>query len=369
MKYLFILGRNIELSIAELSSYFSKLRIDFEQLGLINNGLLLEIPGVLKRGTIDKLGGVVSIGEVFAQGDYEEIVKELENKELYEAKGNKLNYVIHNFNAGNFEGIQNYLKDRFKEERLKATEKKLTGSIKLQKGGTVPKVTSNLIDEQYFIFGEYFGKIVEESNYEEIEERDMKKPVRRNELAISPRLAKILINLSEVKEKEILLDPFCGIGVVLEEALLQGINVIGVDIDRDAVEGARKNLEYFKFNKNNYKLIKSDSSKVEIGKSSGIATEPDLGKLQKSNPSEKEARATLDEFEKLIVKVINNVKKNVKGKIAFTAPLVLVGKSRKRIECDFEKIAKLTGLNILEGPIAEFREKSIVGRSIIVLGK
>ena len=54
------------------------------------------------------------------------------------------------------------------------------------------------------------------------------------------RLAKILINLSEVKDEEILLDPFCGIGVILEEALLQNINVIGIDKDKKAVDRCKE---------------------------------------------------------------------------------------------------------------------------------
>jgi hypothetical protein len=37
----------------------------------------------------------------------------------------------------------------------------------------------------------------------------MQKPIRREELAISPRLAKILINLSGAKKNNLLLDPFC----------------------------------------------------------------------------------------------------------------------------------------------------------------
>lgn len=370
-KYLFILGRNPELSTAELESFFRKNNADFRKIELINNGLLIELSSMPKKGIIEKLGGTISIGEVIAEGNLKEIVQELDKINLQNSKSNKLNYTVYNFESEIFEEIKEYLKKRFKEEKLKATEKKLTGSIKMQSGIHAGKASSNLIDEQFFAFKNCFGRIIESSDYKKIEERDMKKPERRNELAISPRLAKILINLSETKENETLLDPFCGIGVILEEALLQRIKVIGIDKDKSAIEGARKNLKWFKFDKRNYRLINEDSSQIKLNeKISGIAAEPDFGRLIKSPLAEEESRKILLSFEKLMAQVLNNLKRNItKGekRIAFTAPLILT-KNKKRIECDYKKISKSTGLGISKGfPINEFRESQIVGRSIIVM--
>jgi len=65
---------------------------------------------------------------------------------------------------------------------------------------------------------------------------------------------------------------------------------------------------------------------------------------------------------------LKNLKKDVKGRIVFTAPLVQT--RQKKITCDFKKIASETGLKIVQGfPIDEFRKDSIVGRSILVLEK
>ena len=88
----------------------------------------------------------------------------------------------------------------------------------------------------------------------------MEKPFRREELAISPRLAKIIINLSEVKTKGKIIDPFCGIGVILFEGLLKNLNVTGIDIDKNAIEGAEQNLEWGKFSNKNYKLANSQQT-------------------------------------------------------------------------------------------------------------
>ena len=99
--------------------------------------------------------------------------------------------------------MQEFLKNKFREEKLKATEKHLTGRIDSQGGKKIPIPSSKLINEEFFIFGkesvEYFGTIKTKCDYFAIEKRDMEKPVRREELAISPRLAKIMINLSDRK--------------------------------------------------------------------------------------------------------------------------------------------------------------------------
>ncbi len=367
MKYLFVLGRNVELSVEEIKSFLEKEGIPFRIISKVKNGLLIESPRIL-RGIIDYLGGTVSIGEVLTEGDAKKITEELDNKSLYNARGNKLNYVIFNFNGKDFDRISFYLKNRFRKEGLKATEKKLTGRITLQEGEEVSKVSSNLIDEQYFIFEDNFGKIIEETDYEKIEKRDMSKPVRRNELSISPRLAKILINLSKVKKGETLLDPFCGVGTILQEALLQKIKVIGIDKDRKAIDCSELNLKWFNFDKNDYKLINDDSSRVKIPRVDAIATEPNLGELQKRVPPEEKAKEIIKNFEKLIINVLKNLRISVKGRIVFTAPMILTEK--KKISCDFRKISSSAGLTMVKGfPIDEFRKDSIVGRSILVLEK
>lgn len=73
-------------------------------------------------------------------------------------------------------------------------------------------------------------------------------------------------------------------------------------------------------------------------------------------------------FEKLIISVLNNMKKSVTGRFVFSSPFIDLG--RERIGCDFLKISEKTGLKIEEGfPIQEFREGQIVGREIVVLKK
>jgi len=57
-----------------------------------------------------------------------------------------------------------------------------------------------------------------------------------------PRMARALVNISLVREGEFLLDPFCGTGGIVLEAVTVGALGIGSDIDRDMVAGSRRNV-------------------------------------------------------------------------------------------------------------------------------
>ena len=235
------------------------------------------------------------------------------------------------------------------------------------------------LDEKYFVFKDqnnyFFGILKWIYNTKESEEKDMKKPFRRESLSISPRLAKILINLSQVKEGEMLLDPFCGIGVILQEALLQNINVSGVDIDPIAIKSCKLNISWLEKKYNlisRYILINTNSAKLKIDKIDGIATEPSLGKLLKKVPNKKEVQKMIRDFENLMILVLNNLKRYIKkqGKIVFTSPLIKFQDGRQGIS--IQRISTDTNLKIynlenIRFPIREFREGQIVGREIFVL--
>ena len=369
MKYFFILGRNLELSIAEIFSYFKKIENPVINYFKNGNSVLIDVKKEICKDSIKNFGGIISFGKVICSGSSTEIKNCLNKKEIYLGTKNKFNYVVWNLSKS-FDEILNYLKKRFKSEKLKAVNKKITGSLKLQNGKSVKNICSNLINEEYFLFSDnsknYFGKIEEKCDYSELEKRDMEKPVRRESLAISPRLAKIMINLSEVKNSEKLVDCFCGVGAILQEALIQGIKVLGIDKDKKAIQGARKNLQWANFSKTEYELLNLDSKKVQIKNASVLVTEPDLGETLKKIPTKEKAKKTILNFEDLIISVLNNLKKNISGRIVFTAPLIKTIKGR--ISLNVEKILRKTNLKLVKGfPISEFRKNQIVGRNIFVL--
>jgi len=370
MKYLFILGRNTELSIEEIISYLKKEENPVRKSSVIENGLLIDVEKEIDFDSINSLGGTLAIGEVMVSGEISGLFKKLENIMVYDGTSNKLTYTVWNF-SNNIDEVLSYLKKRFKEEKIKTSYKGLTGKIKMQDGENAFKPSSKTLNREYFVFEEggveYFGLIKQKCDYETLEKRDMNKPVRRESLAISPRLAKIMINLSCAKPNEILLDPFCGIGTILSEALLQGINVIGVDLDRDAIKGATKNLKWMNFSPKEYQLINKNSKNVKIPKVNVIVTEPDLGDIMKKIPTKDRAKKTLVNFDRLIIDVLNNAVENVSGRIIITTPYIRIGK--KRLVCNIENICEKTNLELVRDGIPEYRHNQVVGRMIYILKK
>lgn len=388
MKYLFVLGRNPELSQVEILAWCENNNLKLSNIILKDNILLVESDEKINLNKITKdLGGSIVSGEVLFSGRLKEILKFLQEKEIYFGEKIKFFYSVTNLSGEHvFEEVLSEIKSKFKSERLKAMYKPVRGKIKRQDGRMIFSMPTEIRegDENYFVFSDreeiYFGAFRAKFDAEKNEERDMNKPVRRESLAISPRLAKILINLSGVKKGDLLVDPFCGIGGILQEALLREINVIGIDNDKSAISNARQNIEWLKKKEDfssSYELINQDSRNVELNNFNGAATEPSLGELLTKEPDEENARKIIFRFENLMINVLNNLKKNLRegGKIAFTSPFIL---SRgKRFYCNFEEICSATGLNLKKNygnikvnfPISEFREKQIVGREICVLVK
>jgi SAM-dependent methyltransferase len=77
-----------------------------------------------------------------------------------------------------------------------------------------------------------------------IRERGVKKPEPHSEISLSPRLAGLLLSLAGAAAGKVVLDPFCGSGSILAEALLRSCRCLGIDSSRDRVRDARRNLSW-----------------------------------------------------------------------------------------------------------------------------
>jgi predicted DNA methylase len=88
-------------------------------------------------------------------------------------------------------------------------------------------------------------------------ERDQARPARDAKVGmLPPKLAQILINLcGKLPEEARVLDPFCGTGVVLQEAAIMGYVPYGTDLNERMVEYSKKNLSWL-FNERNRKRFK-----------------------------------------------------------------------------------------------------------------
>ena len=94
--------------------------------------------------------------------------------------------------------------------------------------------------------------------------------------SMSPKLARCMVNLSRVKEGQLLLDPFCGTGGILIEAGLIGCKVLGSDIYWKMKNGTAINLEHYGIT--DYRTFNLDVRELKMyEKVSSVVTDPPYG--------------------------------------------------------------------------------------------
>lgn len=108
--------------------------------------------------------------------------------------------------------------------------------------------------------------------------------------SLEVRLARTLINLAiEADRTKKLVDPCCGVGTVIIEALSMGVDITGYEINRSVTNNANTNLEYYGYNKivvnDDMHNIKDDFDSaildIPYGLFSHITKEEQLGLIKK----------------------------------------------------------------------------------------
>ena len=94
--------------------------------------------------------------------------------------------------------------------------------------------------------------------------------------SMNPKLARCMVNLSRIKEGELLLDPFCGTGGILIEAGLIGCKVVGSDVYWKMKNGTAINLDYYGIT--DYRTFHLDVRELKMyEKVSSVVTDPPYG--------------------------------------------------------------------------------------------
>jgi tRNA (guanine10-N2)-dimethyltransferase len=159
--------------------------------------------------------------------------------------------------------------------------------------------------------------------------KEFYKPFDRS-IALSPRLAKALINLARVGEGDVIADPFAGTGTIPIIASAIGISSIGIELDWSLVHGMEKNLRYYRANAI---PVLGDSTEINLSSIDAVATDPPYGRGASTHG---EAVASI--YSKFIEKIPSWVRSN--GYASFLAPLFL--------EDFVDDIISRTGLNLVE---------------------
>lgn len=146
-------------------------------------------------------------------------------------------------------------------------------------------------------------------NIERYTERDMNRPIRDMEVGmLPPKLAQIMINLAGGTH---IYDPFCGTGVILQEALLMGKAASGSDVAPDMVEATQANLSWLAQNFNTLDpdavfLSDARSTKVPAGVDA-IVSEGYLGPIMHAPPKEAVATSLAEESAILLRDTLANL--------------------------------------------------------------
>lgn len=148
--------------------------------------------------------------------------------------------------------------------------------------------------------------------------------------SMSPKLARCMVNLSRVKENELLLDPFCGTGGILIEAGLIGCRVAGSDINWKMKNGTAINLDYCGIE--NYRTFHIDVRELKMyEEASAVVTDPPYG----ISTSTGDMKGN-DIFKEFFTSIYNNMKDD--AYLCMASPHYV----------DLEPIANATGFKILE---------------------
>lgn len=299
--FAFILGKNPALSAAEIAEVLHQASVGFRVVEREEGWLIIESPS-LPHGLAGRLGGTLKVAEVLFS------CPALEPEGVREALERAgIEPLLRLLPSRAVFGVSSYRsreEQRVLSEALKGSLKKAgVGAGFLRPAqGIVPHgevIKKRLLERSFELVvcgkGKSFVcRTLGVHNPYQFKKRDVKRPAQRPMFSMPPRLARIMVNLAGKGGR--LADPFCGLGTILQEALLLGWDVWGCDTDPACVEGCRKNLGWLAREDapDLAKAIRVGDARaltahIPRGSLDAVVTEPYLGPALKAQPSEAEA--------------------------------------------------------------------------------
>ena len=220
--------------------------------------------------------------------------------------------------------------------------------------------------------------------------RDQARPARDARVGmLPPKLAQIIVNLAAgplMREKSVdparvrVLDPFCGTGVILQEALLMGYSVMGTDIDERMVEYSKKNIRWL-FEKypglsGQVDIAAADATSYQWPGFSSIASEVFLGRPLNSLPAQDKLKKIIADTNLITKKFLANLNPQLPAGRILCIAVPAWRKANGQI-ISLPLIDHLTdmGYNYLDlkkvrrEDLVYFREDQIVARQLLRLKK
>ena len=254
MKYVAIAGRQPLISLAEIQALYDK------AARLVGKKLVFfEINEDGEENIspdINRLGGSLKLGRFF-NTDFSKLAKFLATTH----PEGKITLGISDFSKQKKSGLA-----KQKSMELKRSLARVGRSVRVITSNE-PEISSatahhNQLGEkagcfEIFLIDREIYLSLGTQNITAYTERDQARPARDAKVGmLPPKLAQILINLcGKLPEGARVLDPFCGTGMVLQEAAIMGYVPYGTDLNERMVEYSKKNLSWL-FNERNRKRFK-----------------------------------------------------------------------------------------------------------------
>lgn len=214
--------------------------------------------------------------------------------------------------------------------------------------------------------------------------RDRGRPKRDARVGmLPPKLAQIITNLAVAdvapSASTFVLDPFCGTGVLLQEAMLMGYSATGTDLEPRMISYSRDNLDWFtaEFGMRNraYDLLAADAMKHQWQQPLGIvATETYLGRPFTEVPDREIFEKTVSEVNLILKKFLRNIHGQLEPdvRLCLAVPAWQMSPDKFRHLPLVDQIDDL-GYNrirlehVRDDQLVYYREDQIVARELLIL--
>lgn len=215
--------------------------------------------------------------------------------------------------------------------------------------------------------------------------RDQARPKRDARVGmLPPKLAQIIVNLAvgqpDGDKPMRVLDPFCGTGVILQEAALMGYHALGTDNDPRMVDYAKQNLKWL-FDKHpgletQVAIELADATSYHWPRFSVVASETYLGRPLSTLPPRDKLQGIINDTNTVLRKFLRNLAPQLKtGQRLVLAVPAWRSSSSQLIELPL--IDQLTDMgyayldlkHVSRDQLIYYREGQVVARRILRLHK
>ena len=232
---------------------------------------------------------------------------------------------------------------------------------------------------EFGLFEDKIAVLVALNNPEEWNKRDYGKPAAdKYSGMVPPKLARMLVNitLKNSSGNTLVLDPFCGSGNILMEAMLLGCDVAGSDISEKAVRNTQKNLDWAAKeygSDDNLRIFQADATEYNFdnivgNKETIVVAEPFLGEPKKFRPTYKAAVGEYLKVKDLYLSFLNNLSRLGDLTICLVFPLIeTTDKGRFSLFLDSVDEIKKLGYTQACKSFVYGRDYQVVKREIVLL--